>query len=57
MSVSGPDCWDCDLPAGPEADSLKALNQCTTSSYVVFDNAARIPAATWVPGTPLPALP
>ena len=54
--VSG-ECWDCDLPAAPESDSLKALNQCTDSTYVAFDNAARIPAATWTPGTPLPAVP
>ena len=50
-------CWDCELPEAPEADSEKALNQCNTASYVVFENAARIPAATWVPGTPLPPVP
>jgi hypothetical protein len=49
-------CWDCDLPTTPEADSLKFLNQCSDVSYADFDNAARIPSSTWVPGTPLPSL-
>lgn len=51
------DCWDCALPEAPESDSLKALNQCNTAGYVVFDNSERIPASTWVEGDPLPALP
>ena len=50
-------CWDCALPATPEADSSKALNQCTTSSFSVFDNTTRIPATTWVPGDALPPVP
>jgi len=48
------ECWDCSLPATPEEDSSKALNQCSTTTAVVFDNATRIPSATWVPGTALP---
>ncbi len=57
--ITGPvaECWDCGLPASPEATSEKALNQCTTSTYATFDNGARIPSATWVEGTPLPAIP
>ncbi len=50
-------CWSCDLPAAAEGDSLKALNRCSSSSYARFDNAARIPSETWIPGNPLPALP
>lgn len=57
--VSGPtaECWDCGLPTTVEADSEKALNQCTSSTYATFDNASRIPATTWVEGTPLPVIP
>jgi hypothetical protein len=51
------DCWDCPLPEAPDSDSSKALNQCNTTGYVVFDNSERIPASTWVEGDPLPALP
>ena len=53
------ECWsaDCDLPDTPGADSLKFLNNCANAGGVGFDNAARIPSATWTPGTPLPTIP
>lgn len=55
-------CWDttlegCALPTTPGADNAPFLNQCTDSDYIVVDNAARIPASTWIPGTPLPPVP
>ena len=52
----GGTCYDCPPPTAPESDSLKFLNQCTDAAYAAFDNSARIPASTWVPGTPLPTL-
>lgn len=54
------ECYDtttCPLPTTPSADSLAFLNQCSDVDAVVFDNAARIPASTWTPGTPLPPIP
>lgn len=55
---AGGKCWSCALPTSPESDSLKFLNRCgNASSSSKFDNATRIPATTWVPGTPLPTLP
>lgn len=55
---TGGKCWSCALPTSPESDSLKFLNRCgNASSSSKFDNATRIPATTWVPGTPLPTLP
>lgn len=50
-------CYDCELPTAPESDSLKFLNQCSDAAYAKFDNAARIPSSTWVPGTALPVVP
>lgn len=50
-------CYDCPLPTVPGADSLRFLDQCTTAVGAPFDNAARIPSTTWVPGTPLPDVP
>ena len=56
----------CALPTTPtdsdgdgEPDSFVFLNQCPDPSIqsVPFDNAARIPASVWVPGTPLPPAP
>ena len=50
---------ECAFPDAPEADSDKFLNQCLDASVATsfFDNAARIPASTWVPGDPLPPVP
>lgn len=55
------ECFDttidgCSLPTAAGTDNLVFLNQCTQSDYVLFDNAARIPPSTWVPGTPLPTI-
>ncbi len=50
-------CWDCGPPEAPESDSLKVLNQCSTTSFYVFDNATRISASVWSPGNPLPVVP
>jgi hypothetical protein len=53
-------CYDttiCDLPTTPGSDSLKFLNQCSGADWAPFDNATRIPASTWVPGTELPDVP
>lgn len=47
-------CWACDLPTTAEDDSDKFLNQCSDTTYAVFDNSARIPSSTWVEGDPLP---
>jgi hypothetical protein len=49
-------CYDCEPPTEPEDGSLKFLNQCTDAAYSGFDNASRIPASTWVPGTDLPTI-
>ena len=54
------DCYDttlCPLPTTPGADSSAFLNKCTDTDYAKFDNAVRIPASTWTPGTPLPPIP
>ena len=50
---------ECAFPTAPEADSSKFLNQCLDPSISVaaFDNAARIPSSTWIPGDPLPPIP
>src|SRR6185436_3130453 len=51
-------CWDCAPPRVPRDDSLRFYNRCdNATSSEAFDNAARIPASTWVPGTALPAIP
>jgi hypothetical protein len=58
--VPGPigECYDCEPPASPGTDSDAFLNACDNdTSYALFDNASRIPSATWVPGSPLPSLP
>lgn len=49
-------CYDCELPTKAGTDSYPFLNQCSDATYADFDNAARIPSSTWVPGTDLPSL-
>ena len=54
-------CYDtsnskCPEPTSAGADSSKMLNRCNDQAFAYFDNAARIPASTWVPGDPLPKL-
>jgi hypothetical protein len=59
IAWDGGTCFDttaCPLPTSPGGNSLAFLNQCSDAAYSAFDNAARIPATTWVPGTALPTL-